>query len=112
MSYNINAIARTQNVAPSATSSGPAGRSRPVEQIDQQAVHVDTLPTTPPRDLYDAMAGASDAYDKLEAQGQHLHFALDHNGKLQVELQDVTGRTLSAVSPTDVLTLASGGSIG
>src|ERR1700758_980941 len=104
MSYDINAIERTQNVTPSVTPSRPAGRPVATQPTDQQAVHVDTLPTTPPRDLYDAMAGASDAYDKLQAQGQHLHFGLDHDGKLQVQLQDLTGRTISSVSPTDVLT--------
>lgn len=85
-----------------------AAAQAPTPKVDQQAVKVDTFPSTPPRDSFEAMGVASDVYDKLAAKGQHLHFALDGSGKLTVELQDLSGHTISRVSPSQVLAIAGG----
>jgi hypothetical protein len=73
------------------------------------AVTVDVIPSSPPDEVLDAIAAASDAYDRLAANGQHVSFELDGpTGRLQIGLQDSDGRPISGLSPSDALRLAAG----
>jgi hypothetical protein len=73
------------------------------------AVSVDVIPSSPPDDVMGAIATASEAYDRLAANGQHVSFELDAgSGGVQINLQDSKGRPISGLSPSDALRLAAG----
>lgn len=101
-------------VNPAAT--GPAGEMQAASATGareaQDAVRVDVMPSAPPDDVMDAIGAAADAYDRLAAGGQHVSFELDGpSGRVQINLQDSTGRPISGLSPSDALRLAAGGSL-
>jgi hypothetical protein len=76
---------------------------------DADAVTVDTMPASPPPEVLDAIGAASDAYDRLAASGQHLHFAIDApTGKVTVSVTDHAGNVLRTVAPSAALAAASG----
>lgn len=63
----------------------------------------------PPPEVLAGTAAAWDAYDRLEAEGRRVHFAIDPlTDRLTVTLQDLDGAPLRAVSATEVLELACG----
>lgn len=65
------------------------------------------IPATPPASVLEEMQAASEVADKLQAQGRELHFALD-DGRLSVQLRDLSGNVLSAVTPSKALEIAAG----
>ena len=72
-------------------------------------VHSDDIPASPPPEVLDAIARAHEAYERLEAAGQHVHFDLNEvSGRLTCELTDASGTTLRQLSPRNVLDLAAG----
>ena len=68
------------------------------------------LPESPPPEVRRAIEAASEAYEVLNATGQQVHFGLDQGAHtVAVELRDLDGNPLSALSPSDALQLAGGG---
>lgn len=65
------------------------------------------LPESPPPEVHREIAAASAACDELDATGHRVHFDLARNSqKVSVELRDLRGNQLSALSPADALQLA------
>lgn len=65
-----------------------------------------------PSQLDGAFACAADAYDRLEREGQHVHFRLGSSeGTLVVELQDEQGSVLTELSAAEALELACAGGL-
>jgi len=84
-----------------------------VESPDRAAptgnpVTVDTVPGTPPQEVFAAMLTAARAADRLAASGRALHFSTDAATGLSVQLTDLSGTVLGTVAPSTVLSVASG----
>jgi hypothetical protein len=75
---------------------------------DEDAVSVDTFPSSPPAEVSAAIAAAAEAADQLAAEGRHVSFDATEDGGIAASLTDADGRTLSELSPSDVLALADG----
>ncbi len=57
---------------------------------------VDTIPSSPPDEVLDAVGAASNSYDELAAQGKHVGFQLsDSGGRVQVTVNDLQGKQIS-----------------
>ncbi|HVR04412.1 MAG TPA: hypothetical protein VMS02_00105 [Solirubrobacteraceae bacterium] len=103
-----SAAANTAVQAPSAaersaasTGARAAGTGRPIA--------LDALPSSPPQEVLDQMAGAAQIYDRLSAQGRELRFARDAaSGRTQIEVRDRAGHLLGQLSPAEALELAAG----
>lgn len=75
-------------------------------------VHSDDIPASPPPEVLEAIARAHDAYEQLQAAGQHVHFNLNEiSGRLACELTDASGTPLRRLSPRAVLDLAAGSAL-
>ncbi len=114
MSFDIGAVEQTQSAAApaSATAGAAQVQDAPAVEGHDEAVSVDTFPSTPPPELTDAIAAAAQSYDNLEAGGRRLHFAVDPpTGRLSIEVHDLTGNVLSTVTPSQVLDVAGGGEL-
>jgi hypothetical protein len=75
-------------------------------------VRCDDIPTSPPREVLDAIARAHAAYERLEASGRHVRFDLNEvSGRLAIELTDASGTPLRSLSPRAVLDLAAGAAL-
>ncbi len=75
-------------------------------------VRVDTIPSTPPPEVQDAIGVAAQAYEKLAAGGRQLHFRVDEaSGRVVVEVHDAHGNPLSTVPPSKALDVAAGGGV-
>lgn len=67
------------------------------------------LPESPPPEVQRAIEAASEVYEVLSGAGQQVHFGFDGSARsVAVELRDLAGNSLSALSPSDALGLAGG----
>jgi hypothetical protein len=111
MSFDIGAVQPSQGARPTSNTHSPTNRvqKEPVLSTSEDAVSVDTFPSTPPPEVSAAIAAAGQAYDELAASGQFLHFGTDpQTGQLSIELHDESGNFLSSVSPGQALEIAAG----
>lgn len=78
--------------------------------VAQSSVSVQTLPSSPPPEVLEQMAGAAQRYDELTAQGRELRFARDQeSGRTRIEVRDRAGRVVKTLSPAQALDVAAGG---
>jgi hypothetical protein len=90
------------------TSSGPARRTGAPFALELAAA-LDTLPSSPPQEVLDQMAGAARTYEALSSQGRELRFARDEqSGRTRVEVRDRAGNVLKTISPAQALAVAAG----
>jgi len=109
MSFDIAPVGRTPGTAPAATErthhTAPSNAA-------QDSVTVDTIPSSPPPEVHEAMGVAAQAYDKLQAEGRQMRFKVNEGtGKLVVEVHDLHGQLLFQVPASKALDVASGGSL-
>jgi hypothetical protein len=115
VSFDIGAIGRAQPLGPAT----PAANAQPKRtfasalELSQEAVDVNSVEATPPPEVSAAIATASRAYADLEAQGLHIHFAVDRpTGRLAIEVHDLSGNVVSKATPSQVLRAADGYGLG
>ena len=66
-------------------------------------------PEWPPESVWREVDEAARVWEDLHAQGRELHFELDdQSGRLTIEMRDLDGNAVSAVSPSEALAIASG----
>ncbi|HEY1597291.1 MAG TPA: flagellar protein FlaG [Thermoleophilaceae bacterium] len=79
---------------------------------EDDAVHVDMIPASPPAELHDQIDAASQRVDDLQAKGRELHFSLDESSKrVVIEVRDTKGNVLSTIPPSKALDVVSGGDL-
>jgi uncharacterized FlaG/YvyC family protein len=109
MSFDIAPVGRTPGTAPAA--SNKTQNTAPGNAA-QDSVTVDTIPSSPPPEVYEAMNVAAQSYDNLQASGQEMRFKVNEGtGKLVVEVHDLHGKLLFQVPASKALDVASGGSL-
>lgn len=111
MSFDIASVARTAAAAPAQATKAVSATTAPTA-AQSDPVTVDTIPTSPPDEVMDAMGVAAQAYQNLKDNGAELHFKVDEaSGKLSVEVHDTHGNLMFTVPASKVLDVASGGSL-
>lgn len=113
MSFNIPSVApTTPSPAAGSMASRTAPAARPVSAAADAAVSLDTLPSSPPPEVHDAIAVAAQSYKQLAAINRELSFQIDdRTGKLTVEVHDLKGNILFTVPASKALDVAAGGSL-
>jgi uncharacterized FlaG/YvyC family protein len=111
MSFDIAPVGRTPSTAPAATDK--THNTAPTNAVQaSDSVTVDTIPSSPPPEVHEAMGVAAQAYDKLQDQGRQLRFKVNEGtGKLVVEVHDLHGQLLFQVPASKALDVAGGGSL-
>jgi flagellar protein FlaG len=111
MSFDISSVGRMPAAAPA--SAGRSSNAAPAPSAHAtDTVTVDTIPTSPPPEVHDAIGVANQAYHDLKATGSEMRFKLNEaTGKLTVEVHDSHGNLLFTVPSSKVLDVASGGSL-
>jgi hypothetical protein len=75
----------------------------------QPAVSLETLPSSPPQEVLDQMAGAAHTHAELSSQGRELRFSRDaQSGRTRIEVRDRGGNVLKTISPAQALEIAAG----
>lgn len=109
MSFDIAPVGRTPGTAAAATNKT---QNTAPSNAAQDSVTVDTIPSSPPPEVHEAMGVAAQAYDKLQDQGRQMRFKVNEGtGKLVVEVHDLHGKLLFQVPASKALDVASGGSL-
>jgi flagellar protein FlaG len=67
-----------------------------------------SIPSSPPPELRAEMAAASRRVDELAAQDRELHFELDDNGRIVIEVRDLDGNVIRSIPPSRMLDVAAG----
>ena len=113
MSMNASQISAVQPASPAtprprSTATGPTEATRDTGA----SVTVDTMPSSPPPEVLDAIATASDSFDRLSAANRRLHFGIDQpGGRVTVQVHDTEGNVLGTLSPSQALEVAAGGTL-
>jgi hypothetical protein len=70
---------------------------------------LDAIPSSPPPEVLEQMAGAARIYERLSAQGRELRFAREpSSGRTTIEVRDRRGNFLQRLSPAQALDVAAG----
>jgi len=110
MSFNIDTVAATTATSATTPVSRPAATGPAATGGSDTAVHVDTIPSSPPPEVHDAIAVQS--YKSLAATNRAMSFQInDRTGKLTVEVRDLKGNVLFTVPASKALDVAAGGSL-
>ncbi len=73
------------------------------------AVTVDTMPTSPPPEVLEAIGAAARAYDRLAQSGRQLQFTVDQpTGRVNTAVTDTSGNVLGTLSGAQALAVADG----
>jgi hypothetical protein len=111
MSFDITSVGRTPAAASASTNKVASTTSLKAVQ-GSDPVTVDTIPSSPPPEVHEAMGVAAQAYDKLQASGREMRFKVQEGtGKLVVEVHDLHGKLLFEVPASKALDVAGGGSL-
>jgi hypothetical protein len=110
MDFNIPPIGGVEG-------SGPARRNESAATADfsaslHAAVHASTIPASPPPSVLEDMHVAAGVADELRDQHRELHFETTPGGGVVVQMRDLDGSVIRAVSPAQALEIASGASLG
>jgi hypothetical protein len=66
-------------------------------------------PEWPPESVWREVDEAALVWEGLHADGRELHFDLDpQSGRLTIEMRDLEGSVMTAVSPSEALSIAAG----
>lgn len=110
MSFDIASVAGMAPAAPVQSTQAVSAPTAPAAQ--SESVSVDTIPTSPPDEVKDAMGVAAQAYQNLKDDGSELRFKINEKtGKLTVEVHDTHGNLMFTLPASKVLDIASGGSL-
>jgi hypothetical protein len=105
---NISSVPAASAVTPAE----PARAPQAAPPAADGSVTVDTMPSTPPPEVLDAIGEAARAYDRLTANGVQLHFHVDEQtGKVGVHVYDMQGTVLGSLAPSQVLDIATSGTL-
>lgn len=75
----------------------------------EPSVSLQTLPSSPPQEVLDQMARASQIHAELSSQGRELRFSRDQqSGRTRIEVRDRDGNMLRTLSPAQALEVAAG----
>lgn len=111
MSFDIGSVGGTPAAARAARSTRPNAAPTPAVR-STDSVTVDTIPTSPPDEVHDAIGVANQAYHTLKASGSEMRFKVNETtGKLTVEVHDGSGNLMFTVPASTALDVASGGSL-
>jgi hypothetical protein len=76
------------------------------------AQNVSTVPASPPPSVLEDMHTAAGVADELRAQQRELHFETSPAGGVVVQIRDLDGNVIRAVSPSQALEIAAGAPLG
>ncbi len=111
MSFEVPPVSGVEQVLPAA----PAQRTdKPLTAttMEDDAVQVDMIPSSPPPELHDQIDAASQRVDELRSEGRELHFAYDDEAKrVVIQVRDTKGNVLDTIPPSKALEVATGGSL-
>jgi hypothetical protein len=67
------------------------------------------MPSSPPPEVLDAIADASNSFDRLAAIDRRLHFYIEQPARrVTVQMHDTQGNVLGTLSPSQALKVAAG----
>jgi hypothetical protein len=105
---NISSVHQASGRAVAAPSRAARAAPRPPDET----VTIDAVPSAPPPEVLEAISAAAGAYDRLTDGGVQLHFHLDdHTGKVTTQVYDRYGTVLGTLSPSQVLDVATTGTL-
>jgi flagellar protein FlaG len=107
MDFNIPPISGGVERTESPPRSGPAGKADFGASLDA-AVNVSTLPASPPPAVLEDMHVAARVAEELRAQQRELHFEVQSNGRVAVQVRDLDGNVIRTIPAARALEVAGG----
>jgi hypothetical protein len=110
MSFALPPIGRSEQAQPPARAAAPAPSGS--EALVRQKTPVETIPSTPPAEVWRAMNAAAHHVEELRSRDRQLHFEKNHEtGRVEVEVRDGNGDLIRVIPPSEALAVATGGNV-
>lgn len=106
MTLEVTGLSPVSQLAPAArphAAADPAASSRPAEV----AAIVDTMPTSPPADVWKDIQTANSKWHDLQEKQLNLRFSVEGR-RVVVEMVDPTGQVVRRMPPGEAVDMASG----
>jgi hypothetical protein len=104
-----NPAGRTSVRGSAATERLPESTAPSFAAALDSSIALDAIPSSPPPEVLDQMAGAAQTYERLSSQGRELRFAREESsGRMTIEVCDRRGNVLKRLSPAQALEVAAG----
>ena len=97
---------------PAAAGAAPGFADALRAAADQAMLGADpgSVPASPPPHLRSEVEAAAARYEQLERMGRELHFSIDEENGVVVEVRDLEGRLIRTVPSSAALDIATGAS--
>jgi hypothetical protein len=82
-------------------------RTRITRSTLRFAQEITDLPASPPAHVLRAVDRAAERAEELWDDGRQLHFELDPDGRVVIQMRDLDGRVLRAITPSEALDVLS-----
>jgi hypothetical protein len=110
MSFALPPIGRSEQAQPPGRTEAPAPAGS--EALVRQKTPVETIPNTPPAEVWRAMNAAAQRFDELRTRDRQLHFEKNADtGRVMVEVRDGNGDLIRVIPPSEALAVACGGKV-
>ena len=110
MSFALPPIGRSEQAQPPGRTEPPAPTG---SEAFVQKTAVETIPSTPPADVWRAMNAAAHRFEELRSADRQLHFEKNHEtGRVEVEVRDGNGSLIRVIPPSEGLAVVAGGKVG
>jgi FlaG protein len=110
MSFALPPIGRSEQAQPPGRPEAPAPAGS--DALVRQKTPVETIPSTPPAEVWRAMNAAAQHFEDMRARDRQLHFEKNADtGRVEVEVRDGNGDLIRVIPPSEALAAAGGGTV-
>jgi hypothetical protein len=97
--------ATPQSTKPAAGAASSGAFATALAQAQQASGPSTAVPPTPPVELASRIDAAAHAWESLAGSGQHLAFEQSPDGRVRIQLRDLDGNDLGALSGNELFEL-------
>jgi hypothetical protein len=110
MSFALPPVGRSEQAQPPGRTEAPAPAGS--DALVRQKTPVETIPSTPPAEVWRAMNAAAQHFEDMRARDRQLHFEKNpETGRVEVEVRDGNGDLIRVIPPSEALAAAGGGKV-
>ena len=111
MDFNLPPVGGNDSTGGAPRAAGPSKGSDFSAALRTATANVDSIPPAPPAEVLEQMHDAALVADKLHSMNRELHFESHGDGRVAIQVRDLSGNVIRAVAPGDALDIAAGAPI-
>jgi hypothetical protein len=107
MDFNLPPLGGIDSTAGAGRAAGPKGTGFS-DALRSATANLDSIPAAPPAEVLEQMHDAAQVADKLQSMDREVHFEPQPNGRVVIQVRDLSGNVVRTVAPSEALEIAGG----